>query len=129
MLVCYSLFCVFKFTSIYYWPPIIIPILTIILLTLHELFSRYYLTILENIRIDKKLKLYLSSAVTSQTMQDKELVLNNAICLVTDVANFTSISEKLTSENCMHLANTIIGDYMIVYTIMAVLYMPLMEIA
>ena len=98
VLLSYATYSVFQFTSNYVWLPFIIPIAAILLLLLYELFDRFYLTSKDKTKLEKNLKLYLSSTVANQVSEDKEFELEQAICLVTDVAGFTTLGETLAPE-------------------------------
>ena len=100
----YALISVYQFTSNYFWPPFIIPILAITFITLYELFDRFYLTSKDKIKLEKNIKLYLSNTVANQVAKDKAYEMENTICLVTDVVGFTSISERLAPEK-LHTLN------------------------
>ena len=86
------------------WLAFFIPCLALVMLLFYELFDRFYLTSKDKSRLEENLQLYLSSTVANQVTDNKEFELEQAICMVTDVAGFTTLGETLSPEK-LHALN------------------------
>lgn len=95
--VSYIVFAVFLFRSSYLWLPVATPMVTAIICTMAAVLQRLFTTTAEKRRLYKDLKLYLSDSMHRQLTEGSDVVALRAICMVTDVEQFSHISNSFTA--------------------------------